>query len=464
MRPALLAILLFASSAFADFKRLHAERATASSFLESNWNKYQENYHPTYVLDDDAKTAWVEGADGDGVGESLTVQLSALKSAKALRLVLTPGYQKSKALFAANGVPTTLGVTVRDVSNVQTAAVDLTLKPTWGTQTFDVPVTGGLASVTVTVKAVRPGATYRDTCLSDVQFFVDSDTPYDPRVEEAKRSAMVKWKVERLATAKYFALLPKTYPFASVRYRAETVVDSKQVQKRWRKLLAAADGTLTGEADPKFRELVDLAAAKALPPPFDADDAAVLATLMGVAAKPGEKWFTASAKSVPKAPDGLNQAFPAYALPFMSASEVSFFESKAKNADLPRLRVQEGLMAERRSDVALLEGTPTAPRLAAFRNLRQISDRVEYQESTWVLVRWAEDGRLERVASLMQTRDADGGGAPSTVIAQVWRLEKGGVIEVREARSWNGENTEFSEPSQEDGLSVEHVRYLPVAK
>ena len=86
MRPALLAVLLFASSAFADFKRLHAERATASSFLESNWNKYQENYHPTYVLDDDAKTAWVEGADGDGVGESLTVQLSALKSAKALRL------------------------------------------------------------------------------------------------------------------------------------------------------------------------------------------------------------------------------------------------------------------------------------------------------------------------------------------------------------------------------------------
>ncbi len=106
-------LVLVASAAHADFKRLHAERATATSFLESNWNKYQENYHPTYVLDDDPSTAWVEGAEGDGVGQSLTVKVSALKKANALKLVITPGYQKSKALFAANGTPTQLGLEVR---------------------------------------------------------------------------------------------------------------------------------------------------------------------------------------------------------------------------------------------------------------------------------------------------------------------------------------------------------------
>ncbi len=148
----------------------------------------------------------------------------------------------------------------------------------------------------------------------------------------------------------------------------------------------------------------------------------------------------------------------------MTAGEVTLFESKAKSADIARLKVQEGLMAERRSDLTLLEGSATAPRLAAFRNLRQISDRVEYQESSWVLLRWAEDGRLERVVSLMQTRNADGGGEPSTIIAQVWRLLPSGGIEVRELRSWNGANSDFSEPSNEDGLSVEQVRYVPVTR
>ncbi len=286
MRPVLVATLLLAVPALAGFKRLHAERATASSFLESNWNKYQENYHPTYVLDDDAKTAWVEGAEGDGVGESLTVQLSALKSARALRLVLTPGYQKSKALFAANGV--------RDLSGVKTASVDLTVKPTWGTQTFEVPTTGGLAFVTLTVKAVRPGATYRDTCLSDVQFFIDSDTPHDPRVEDARRAAMVKWKVERLATAKYFAALPQTYPFAAVRFRPETVMASTQVQRRWGTLNTSADGAVTAQPDPKFREVFELVAAKALPAPLDAEDAALLSTLVTASKQQGGRWFSAT--------------------------------------------------------------------------------------------------------------------------------------------------------------------------
>jgi hypothetical protein len=211
-------IFLLAGAAHADFKRLHAERASATSFLESTWNRFQENYHPTYVLDDDPKTAWVEGVEGDGVGQSLSVSLSALKKARALRLVITPGYQKSKALFAANGAPTSLTVTVQGPAKEPSATTTLTLKPVWGAQTFDVPLSGGLATVTLTIAAVRAGTTYKDTCVSDVQFFVDSDVPYDKRVEEARHAAMLAWKKERFAAAKEFAALPATWPFAATSY------------------------------------------------------------------------------------------------------------------------------------------------------------------------------------------------------------------------------------------------------
>ncbi|MDX2013345.1 MAG: hypothetical protein SFW67_24325 [Myxococcaceae bacterium] len=455
---------LAAAPALADFKRLHAERATASSFLESNWNKYQENYHPTYVLDDDPKTAWVEGAEGDGVGEALTIPLSALKAARTVKLVITPGYQKSKPLFAANGTPTALSVAVRDLSGTQTGAAELTLKPAWGQQTFEVPVKGGLASVTLTVKAVRAGATYRDTCLSDVQVFVDSDTPYDSRVEEARRQAMARWKAERLAAAKYFASLPKSYPFASARYRAQTVVESRRVQKRWKRLVTAADGSVTGEPDPAFRDVSALIGTKSLPSPMDEGDAALLSAVESASKATSGKWFAASTKRVTQPPDGLAQAFPGFALPFLDAADVTLFESKATSATIPRLRVEEGLTAEKRSDLLLLEGTSAAPRFAVFKHVKQVSDRVEYQESTWVLLRWTEAGHLDRVATLMQVLDADGSGPPPTIIVQVWHVTRDGPIEVRELRSWNGANSDFAEAGDDDGTSLEVVRYVPVTK
>ena len=53
-----------------DIKQLHAATAESTSFLKSSWNKYNENYHPNYVLDDNPKTAWVEGAEGNGEKEN----------------------------------------------------------------------------------------------------------------------------------------------------------------------------------------------------------------------------------------------------------------------------------------------------------------------------------------------------------------------------------------------------------
>jgi hypothetical protein len=85
----------------------------ASSFLRSDWNKYNENYHPSYVLDGNPKTAWVEGVDGNGEQERITIPLTPLKSASAVKLRIRNGYQKSDTLFTANAVPRNVTITAR---------------------------------------------------------------------------------------------------------------------------------------------------------------------------------------------------------------------------------------------------------------------------------------------------------------------------------------------------------------
>src|SRR6476620_1096905 len=68
------------------WKQLRSASASATSFLQNNWNRFEENYHPSYVLDENPATAWVEGAAGFGVDESITIPLSAVRSARAIRL------------------------------------------------------------------------------------------------------------------------------------------------------------------------------------------------------------------------------------------------------------------------------------------------------------------------------------------------------------------------------------------
>src|SRR5262245_52893222 len=77
------------------WKPLRSASASATSFLQNNWNRFEENYHPSYVLDGNPATAWVEGVPGFGEGEALTIPVSALRRARAVRLRIWNGYQKS---------------------------------------------------------------------------------------------------------------------------------------------------------------------------------------------------------------------------------------------------------------------------------------------------------------------------------------------------------------------------------
>jgi hypothetical protein len=430
MRPVLLTVLLPSIAAAGGFQRLHADQATASSFLKSNWNKYEENYHPSYVLDDDPKTAWVEGAEGEGVGEALTIPVSNLASARAVRLVLFNGYQKSKALLSANAAPKQLTVTVLGPGGRESARQQLNLERKMGPQSFDIPVTGPVAEVVLKVDSVHSGAKYKDTCISDVQLFVDSDVPYNAAVENGKRQAMLQWKKERLDAAKYFASLPKTYPFAATRFEHKT--EDELLAKRYAKTI---DEDKDGYPDKgvQAKDYVPLMAQLqkgTLAGPLSDDDKKLAMELQKLSAAPPQdgKWYSLARKGRTVMPE--NFEFPELMTPLFQLSDVTLFEAKGRGSTKPKLDDSDGYYQGKvLSNLLLLEGSATDVKKVYFTHTHIIAERTTATITTHAIA-LLEGGKLKRLVTLETVKDemGDGGAAvgvmtPTYTEGKVSRLE-----------------------------------------
>jgi hypothetical protein len=182
-------------------RRLHSDAVEASTFLWNDWNRFQENYHPNYALDDDPRTAWVEGASTPGAGEWIRVRVTPLDGVSQLRLRLRNGYQKSPALFAANARAKEVTVVLLPSGRTKTA----TLTDTQGWQELIVPQESGpLEAVEVKIGSVYPGTKYADLCLSDLQLHVTSTARQNPVFEKLKFVALQSWKQQRVAAARIF--------------------------------------------------------------------------------------------------------------------------------------------------------------------------------------------------------------------------------------------------------------------
>lgn len=139
----------------------------ASSVLESA----EYSYAPWKILDGDLSTAWVEGAKGDGIGESIILRSAPFS--KIREMVIWPGYYKSPDLYEKNSVPTL----VRVSSGGSSADFDLTeygLGYAENMEGLSVPfpedfVTDG--KMKLSILAARSGSLYQDTCISEVQFY-----------------------------------------------------------------------------------------------------------------------------------------------------------------------------------------------------------------------------------------------------------------------------------------------------
>ena len=135
---------------------------TASSYLsEPNLNLY---HTPERVTDGDLSTAWVEGIDGNGVGESITVGFNQTYLVSGLRI--NAGYQKSEKLYQMNNRPASLTLTFSDGTQQTVVLQDVNARQD---VTLSVPVE--TQSVKLSIASVYGGTTYADTVISELSFY-----------------------------------------------------------------------------------------------------------------------------------------------------------------------------------------------------------------------------------------------------------------------------------------------------
>ncbi len=162
----------------------------ASSTLPS---KQLGRYSVKNAFDGDSTTAWVEGVEGDGAGESITVEF--LENVTVKGFLLFPGYTKSVKTLIENVIPTGIKTVVdgkhfnyyrifysETVITYQDEEWDcgpedpINLNPRF--IIFDKPILGKLFQLQIV--DVLPGMKYRDLAISEWNLFLD-ESGFQPR-------------------------------------------------------------------------------------------------------------------------------------------------------------------------------------------------------------------------------------------------------------------------------------------
>lgn len=135
------------------------------------------------LLDGDPSTAWCEGAEGDGVGQTLAFEFKPGVTVDAVGIL--NGYTKSDAIYRGNGRAARVTAEItrepRGVSREAEQAVSAASLPErdfaqlnrqalapfidW---IVDAPYSANTREVTITIDAVKAGAKHADTCISEI--------------------------------------------------------------------------------------------------------------------------------------------------------------------------------------------------------------------------------------------------------------------------------------------------------
>lgn len=122
-------------------------------------------YHkPANVIDGDNATAWVEDADGQGEGESLTIELDDTYAVSGF--IINAGYQKNTEVYDNNSRPKELIVSFSDGQRLTVELNDY-----YDAQKIVFDSSLETTSVTFTINDVYPGGKYEDTVISEIRLF-----------------------------------------------------------------------------------------------------------------------------------------------------------------------------------------------------------------------------------------------------------------------------------------------------
>ncbi len=145
--------------------------AKATSTLPETLKK---SYMAQNVLDGKLETAWVENAQGVGIGEEVTLYLATKKSVHTI--LIYNGYMSSLELYNKNGKITTVQI---DFGEGTVIKADLTVHTYTSKEEFakagactihlDKPVYTD--TITVTILDAEGGTDYNDTCISEIKIY-----------------------------------------------------------------------------------------------------------------------------------------------------------------------------------------------------------------------------------------------------------------------------------------------------
>ncbi len=161
------------SGSLADFAKVEFERASASSELHQGGVYFVADY----AIDEESTRPWIEGVNGSGVGEILTLHFPTEQTFDILSLRL--GYARTSELYNKNNRPCRLNFIFSDGSSVEYTFSDINEVQNIK---FNRPIT--TFSIMVEILAVYRGSD-DDTCIYQIDAYNSSEAAA-PIVPSAK--------------------------------------------------------------------------------------------------------------------------------------------------------------------------------------------------------------------------------------------------------------------------------------
>lgn len=126
-------------------------------------SEYDMTHSAERIHDGTLEQAWVEGAEGQGIGESVTVYFDDYYVIH--NLIINAGYQKSEELYYKNSRPYILKVYYSDGGTELIELADF-----YGTQNIVLSYGAATNSIELEIESVYEGNKYQDTVISEGDF------------------------------------------------------------------------------------------------------------------------------------------------------------------------------------------------------------------------------------------------------------------------------------------------------
>lgn len=139
------------------------ERPVQDAYASSTYSGDRATHDVTNLLDQDKKTNWTEGVDGDGIGEYLWFQFREEYCLKSITIY--PGNQYDRSRYLDNNRPENITISFSDGSSLSVRLNDVREGQT-------IPLSEPVItdSVRIRIDSVYHGSKYSDTVISDISF------------------------------------------------------------------------------------------------------------------------------------------------------------------------------------------------------------------------------------------------------------------------------------------------------